>query len=254
MLGPCILSVFFPNKWRSCDVFRISSILLLLSAMKLQVALCLLLFAFACFAYLGNLQDWLDFQLKWPAGQLQMSNLSSIPCPMCLSGFGALLRLSRHVASKWMLWLQDLVPEFLITFCSTAPWSSVCQCISSPCCLPVFPSSAGAGVCMTTFCFPVAGRMWCMCGRAKTCFQHLPTVFAFLLLWWYQSRFVGWKPVRMRLQWCISGALFSAGRLSGDIHEKLKVREPDEAVGEATSSESDLYDEEGGLKSADQAG
>ena len=47
---------------------------------------------------------------------------------------------------------------------------------------------------------------------------------------------------------------FSAGRLSGDIHEKLKVREPDEAVGEATSSECDLYDEEGGLKSADQAG
>jgi len=44
------------------------------------------------------------------------------------------------------------------------------------------------------------------------------------------------------------------GRLSGDIHEKLKVREPDEAVGEATSSECDLYDEEGGLKSADQAG
>lgn len=143
-------------------------------------------------------------QLKWPAGQLQMSNLSSIPCPMCLPGFGALLRLSRHVASNWMLWLQDLVPEFLITFCSTAPWSSVCQCMSSPCCLLVSPSSAGAGVCMTTFCFPVAECMWCMGGRAKTCFQHLPTVFAFLL-WWYQSRFVGWKPVRMRLQWCISG-------------------------------------------------
>lgn len=45
----------FPNKLGSCDVLRISSILLLLSAMKLQVALCLLLFAFACFACLRNL-------------------------------------------------------------------------------------------------------------------------------------------------------------------------------------------------------
>lgn len=76
MLGPCILSVFFPNKWRSCDVLRISSILLLLSAMKLQVALCLLLFAFACFAYLRNLQDWLDF--NWNDPQV------SCRCPICL--------------------------------------------------------------------------------------------------------------------------------------------------------------------------
>lgn len=179
MLGPSIRSILSAFFLANDGLVSISSISLLLSAMKLQVALCLLSLAFA-FACLRNLCNIDSTSLKWHAGQPRMSYLSSIQCPMCLPGFGSLLRLSRDVTSKcWMLWLQDLVPTPFLTFCSAAPWGSVCQCfILSPCCLLVSPSSnlcgAGAGVCMTTSCFPVAGCMCCMGGRAKNLLSTSP--------------------------------------------------------------------------------